>query len=425
MLDRCFNFVLSYPSSTVAAILEELSPRAKATVLDPFCGTGTTLLECKRRGIGSIGIDSNPVCVAAARVKTNWRVSVPTVERELLRVLRASKAGYRQFGSAREYAKAHGRYLHPLAWPVFGRSARGRYLQASGLLKRKWISPTPALKSLLLVEAIGRCEDSSARNLLLIALLGLLVPEFSNLKYGPELYCKKRRLDAEVFDVFELRVTELLAAIAEHRRNFPGAISESFIGNSIDGALSRLGTGSISHVITSPPYPAEHDYTRMTRLELVFGGFVTSDSDLRRIKRAMIPSSSKNCYVDQPYYNSVKRFTGVRELRHAVLAASRSKTHGFARVYPRLVGDYFGAMYEHLRRLRRCLKPGATCAYIVGDQSSFFGVHIQTALILRRLLKSQRVGLEFLRQEVLRRNRQTARRREIPEILVYFRKPRR
>ncbi len=425
MLDRCFTFILSYPSSTVAAILQELSPRENAVVLDPFCGTGTTLLECKRRGIASIGIDANPVCVLATRVKTNWGVGITSIERELTRVLHESRTEYRRFDRARREAKIKGRYLHPTEWPSFARSPRGRYLESSGLLQRNWISPTPALKALILAEEIARCEHPPARNLLLLALLGLLVPEFSNLKYGPELYCNRRRMDAEVFDVFEDRVAELLDSIVAHRQGFPGSTCKSFLGNTIDGGLSRLSTASVSHVITSPPYPAEHDYTRMTRLELVFGGFVASANDLVRIKRAMIPSSSKNCYVDQPYYNSVKRFATVRDLRGTIYTESRSRTHGFARVYPRLVGDYFGAMYEHLRRLRRCLKPGATCAYIVGDQSSFFGIHIQTALVLRRLLKSQKVGLEFLRSEVLKKNRPTARTRNIPEIVMYFRKPRR
>ena len=39
-------------------------------VLDPFCGSGTTLLACKERGIGSVGIDRLPIAILASRVKT-------------------------------------------------------------------------------------------------------------------------------------------------------------------------------------------------------------------------------------------------------------------------------------------------------------------------------------------------------------------
>jgi DNA methylase len=38
-------------------------------VLDPFCGSGTTLLECQARGIPSVGIDLNPIATLIASVK--------------------------------------------------------------------------------------------------------------------------------------------------------------------------------------------------------------------------------------------------------------------------------------------------------------------------------------------------------------------
>jgi hypothetical protein len=38
-------------------------------VLDPFCGRGTTMFAARRLGLGSVGIDANPVAVAIARAK--------------------------------------------------------------------------------------------------------------------------------------------------------------------------------------------------------------------------------------------------------------------------------------------------------------------------------------------------------------------
>lgn len=42
----------------------------KGRVLDPFCGSGTTLLACREAGIDSVGVDVLPMSVLASRVKS-------------------------------------------------------------------------------------------------------------------------------------------------------------------------------------------------------------------------------------------------------------------------------------------------------------------------------------------------------------------
>lgn len=63
-----------YPAKFVAelprALLDILPIRAGTAVLDPFCGSGTTLVECQRRGLSSVGIDLNPIACLMTRVKT-------------------------------------------------------------------------------------------------------------------------------------------------------------------------------------------------------------------------------------------------------------------------------------------------------------------------------------------------------------------
>src|SRR5713226_6334098 len=39
-------------------------------VLDPFAGSGTTLLEAQRSGLDFVGVDLNPIAVLISRVKT-------------------------------------------------------------------------------------------------------------------------------------------------------------------------------------------------------------------------------------------------------------------------------------------------------------------------------------------------------------------
>jgi site-specific DNA-methyltransferase (cytosine-N4-specific) len=61
------KFIPDIPS----AILDCLPPPPGTAVLDPFVGSGTTLVECQRRGIPSIGVDLNPIACLISRVKTS------------------------------------------------------------------------------------------------------------------------------------------------------------------------------------------------------------------------------------------------------------------------------------------------------------------------------------------------------------------
>ena len=69
-----YRFVLSYPPHLVRDYLTRFSVSSDMTVLDPFCGTGTTLVECKKLGIPSVGIEANPMPCFASRVKLDWDV---------------------------------------------------------------------------------------------------------------------------------------------------------------------------------------------------------------------------------------------------------------------------------------------------------------------------------------------------------------
>src|SRR5258706_9824215 len=70
-----YRFVLSFPPHLVREYLTKFGITKQHTVLDPFCGTGTTLVECKKLGIQSVGVEGNPMAHFASRVKVNWSAS--------------------------------------------------------------------------------------------------------------------------------------------------------------------------------------------------------------------------------------------------------------------------------------------------------------------------------------------------------------
>src|SRR5437763_5631931 len=67
-----YRFVLSFPPHLIREYLERFGVESSQRVLDPFCGTGTVLVECKKLGIPSVGVEANPMAHFASQVKVNW-----------------------------------------------------------------------------------------------------------------------------------------------------------------------------------------------------------------------------------------------------------------------------------------------------------------------------------------------------------------
>ena len=82
-----------YPAKFIAeiprAFLSTLPLPAGTVVLDPFCGSGTTLMESQRAGVPSVGIDLNPIACLISRVKTS--PAPAGFERSAIEVLEAAR----------------------------------------------------------------------------------------------------------------------------------------------------------------------------------------------------------------------------------------------------------------------------------------------------------------------------------------------
>ncbi len=180
---------------------------------------------------------------------------------------------------------------------------------------------------------------------------------------------------------------------------------------------------SIDAVITSPPYPNEKDYTRTTRLETVLLGFVQNKADMRALKRTMLRSNTRGVYKADTddkwvaHHPEIQRIAAAIEERRIEL----KKTSGFERLYSRVTKLYFGGMMRHLSELRPLLRPGASLAYVVGDQASYLRIMIRTGQVLASL--AEELGYEVDRIDLFRTRLATATREQLREEVVVLRWP--
>jgi hypothetical protein len=378
-----YRIKLGYSDHLVAGLLEEFKIQPDQTVIDPFCGTGTTLVECMKRGIDSIGMDANPSSLFSAKVKTNWRIK----SSRLLALLEEIR------DRQRKYLRRKAAFREDLTY---------QYIEKTGMLDRGWISPEPLRKAIAIKSNIADLRTTAEyRDALMLALIAEVIDEASNVKFGPELYCGPAKTDAAVFAGFS-RLVESMARDLNIVASTVYGTAKVVQGDArkCDQFLINGAPRKYAAVICSPPYPAEHDYTRNARLELAFLEEVTDKTTLRLIKKQMIRSHTKGLYKGDNDHKEIAGNVAIRSIVNRLKRRIKTKTHGFARLYPIIVQEYFGGMKRHFSSISKLLVPGAQCAYVVGDQSSYLRVHIPTAEILSTIAEDvgfKTVGIQHWR----------------------------
>ena len=378
-----YRFVLSFPPHLVREYLSKLDVGPSDSVLDPFCGTGTTLVECKKQGIASLGIESNPMAFFASSVKVDWSVS-PSALNSYAEDVAETAAKMLVSSGLDEWSGL------PFSRPNKNGDTRTRGLDSeqTKLLLKDSISPIPLHKSLVLLDEIDRHGDPDMRRYGRLALAKALISHASNLKFGPEVGLGRIKHDAPVIERW-LEAIKTIVNDIELCAKLPHARSEVIKGDARQ-VHQVLGPNTVDAVITSPPYPNEKDYTRTTRLESVILGLIRDRRELRSLKQDLIRSNTRGVYKSDTDDLEVADHEVIQGIASAIekRRIELGKTSGFERLYHRVTLLYFGGMAKHLASLRTVLRPGAKLAYVVGDQASYLRVMIRTGQITADLAAS-------------------------------------
>ncbi len=238
----------------------------EGTVLDPFSGVGTTLIESILQGFNVIGFEINPYAALACRVKVN-------AHQIGLNNLYSAIQGLKKF-----YKDKASSDYKPQSLPPEGFKTRAEFY-----------SPKVLRKVLIIQDFISCVEDLMVRDLFRLAFASTMV-RYSNYSYEPSL---GRRASAGKEDILDFPVGEIilnkLIEMAEDIKWLEWKVPSSgatarIINASFFEHQAHIEPSSIDIIITSPPYLNNYHYNRNTRPQLYWLGYAETPRDLKTLE---------------------------------------------------------------------------------------------------------------------------------------------
>jgi hypothetical protein len=167
--------------------------------------------------------------------------------------------------------------------------------------------------------------------------------------------------------------TDLVATLDTRVQSMLGDLEEreapegsSWYATSADVRSLPDEEDSYSAVVTSPPYPNRHDYTRVFGVELMFAFL---DWEETRALRYQTFHSHPEAKPERPELDGYNPPHSLLERVEQV--RGKEKDHRISR----MLEGYFADMFLSLRELRRVCKTGARIALVVGN-AQYQGVPI-------------------------------------------------
>jgi DNA modification methylase len=339
-----------YPGKFIPAIprwaFESFLPTGReAWVLDPFVGSGTTLVEASLHGVNGIGLDVDPLARLIAKVKST-RIDPERLES-------AAKSLMRKLGRTKRVGRKP--EIATLShW--FSSDAIERLAMIRGAVDTFEAEPDLHDFFCICFSAVIR-RASNADNQTMKTYVSHTLPK------KPE----------DALELFRATLTDYVTRLTSYSHQAIGThvrVLDGFDARTFADRWQAEQLPMIDLAVTSPPYIKSVDYIYNQMAELFWIG------DRWGLATQPQQNEAKRKYMgnDRPVGRAVEPMpvVAVGEVPYWVGAiTSADKKLG------QVAARYFNDTVAHFRAMSRVMRPNATYVYVVGD-STLAGVSVPT-----------------------------------------------
>ncbi|MFA5269761.1 MAG: DNA methyltransferase [Methanoregula sp.] len=356
------------------------------TIMDPFAGVGTTLVESHITGNDSIGFEINPYAYFACKTKINS--------------LQINEGKFNE-----EIERFSAFYLKNLNSKYKVRSK----VPDGFKTKIEFYSPKVLHKVLILMDFIETIEDQTIADLFKLAFTSTMV-KYSNYSYEPSLGTRRGsgKADIEDYDVSAVTIQKLLEflrdiawikkTVSNQRVPTSRIINDSFF-NYKDHLMKK----TVDLIITSPPYLNNYHYNRNTRPQIFWLGFANGPADLKPLEennfgnfwQTVRGREKIDPIFNVPDIDLIEKIEQIRKINPEKGVYGGSGWANYAM-------SYFNDCYKFSKGIDYTLKKGGTALVVIGN-SILQGVTIPTDEYFAKIAET--VGLETVEIHIPRSKR--------------------
>jgi hypothetical protein len=385
---RWFTFKEAF-GADIFDFLSISSPRLRdrdAIFMDPFCGSGTTILSgdlqqgwaCRR-----IGVETNPFIAFVADTKANWREYDAAIVERYTQEFLAQRLQI-------DIPESRWPNLSTFKNPEMFDGRRVSALVDAVRRSRKLAKPYDAL---FLLGIASITEKLSLYRKTGRALRKLTGPDSIETRLNKEV-------EAELLGAMTSFVTDLRQVAQFHDR---GSTQFSIIqagGCSLDNPrIIDIEPGSVSLMVYSPPYLNHIDYTEVYKVETWLLGFIDSIDAMRTQRLTTVRSHSSIKFSESSPELSTDAEAALR-LINTIVTSNDDAWHS---MFPRTAYGYFSDMQQSLRRQFELLEPGGQIRLVIGNSAHGAKgkrIAIATDLFLADIAK--KIGFEVYKIQIAR-----------------------